>query len=397
MTKQIFSFQNPAGTTFSGILESPQATTRGWAIFAHCFTCGKDSLAAVRVSRALARSGIGVLRFDFAGIGGSEGAFGEGTFSGDVDDLVTAARAMAGAGMAPSLLVGHSLGGAAVLAAAGAVDTVKAIATIAAPANLSAALHLFSLEEMARVEREGVAEVNLGGRPFQVRRRLIDGLRDRDLVSEIQALRRPLLVLHAPGDRVVDIENATGIFQAAHHPKSFISLDDADHLLTRTVDADYAAEVIAAWASRYLAMRDADIPETAAADGVSAVETLAGDFQLRMRSGDHFFLADEPRSVGGLGSGLSPFEFLSAGLAACTVMTVRMYARRKGIPLDRVDVRVLHRKRSDGVPADVFERILTLEGALDADQRARLLAIADRCPVDLTLVRGSEVTTTLTE
>jgi uncharacterized OsmC-like protein/alpha-beta hydrolase superfamily lysophospholipase len=397
MASQTFDFQGATGQMLSGKLELPQATARGWAIFAHCFTCGKDSLAAVRVSRALARAGIGVLRFDFAGLGGSDGEFGAGTFAADVDDLIAAATAMTEAGLAPTMLVGHSLGGAAVLAAAGSIPSTEAIATIAAPADLNAALNLFSADAVARIEQDGAADVDLGGRPFHIRRSLIDNLRDRDLTAQVHALRLPLLVMHAPGDRVVDVENATAIFHAAFHPKSFVSLDDADHLLTRSVDADYAADVIAAWASRYLALVEPDMFEASAGDGVNAVETLGGDFQLRMRSGEHFFLADEPKSVGGLGSGLSPFEFVSAGLAACTLMTVRMYARRKGFPLERASARVVHHKRTDALPADVFERVLTLEGALDAEQRAKILAIADRCPVDLTLVRGSEVTTTLVE
>lgn len=395
MAIQPFDFEGSAGHSLSGRLEHPPTPPRGWAIFAHCFTCGKDSLAAVRLSRALSLIGIGVLRVDFAGLGGSDGEFGSGTFAADVNDLVAAAQTMAAAGMAPSLLIGHSLGGAAVLGAAGAIDTVRAVATIGAPADVGHILRQFAPESVRRIEAEGEAQVDLGGRPFLFRRNFIDDAREQDLLAQVQELRRPLILLHAPGDMTVGIENATRIFHAARHPKSFVSLDDADHLLTRRADADYAAAVIAAWASRYLPAIEEDDRDTSPNAGVSAVETGRGAFQLDMQSGDHHFLSDEPLSAGGLGSGLSPYELVSAGLAACTVMTMRMYAQRKDLPLDRAGVRVLHRKQPDETPPDLFERIITIEGPLDAEQRDKLLSIADRCPVDLTLTRGSQVTTRL--
>jgi len=374
-----------------GRLEQPQATPRGWAIFAHCFTCGKDSIAAVRVSRALARSGIGVLRFDFAGLGGDR----EGTFASDVDDLVASARAMAEAGMPPSLLIGHRLGGAAIPAAASDVDTVKAVATVGAPANVGDVLRHFDPDSLARAEEKGTAQTELAGRPYVIHRSFIDDVRAQDLLTKVRELRRPILILHAPGDKIVGIGNASSIFQAAWHPKSFISLDDADHLLTRHADADYVATVIAAWASRYLPPIEEVIEDVSHGECVMALETGKGAFQLTIRSGEHHFLADEPVSVGGLGSGLSPYELVAAGLAACTVMTIRMYAGRKGFPLERAGTTVKHLKRPGETPADLFERVITLEGPLDDEQRAKLVSIADRCPVDLTLVRGSEVTTSL--
>ncbi|MFD1960580.1 alpha/beta fold hydrolase [Novosphingobium panipatense] len=347
----------------------------------------------MRISRALARAGIGVLRFDFAGLGGSGGE----TFAADIDDLIAAADAMTAAGKSPSLLIGHSLGGAAALAAASELASIEAVATIGAPADIGHVLSHFDPGELARIDAEGVGEIELAGRHFLLRRSFIDDIRQQDLLSYVRDLKRPLLVLHAPSDPIVGIDNASEIFQHAKHPKSFVSLDTADHLLTNRTDAEYAAAVIAAWASRYLPPLEEDLPDLSRGDGVTALETGNGKFQLAMQAGPHHFLADEPVSVGGLASGLSPYELVSAGLAACTVMTMRMYAERKGLPLDRAGITVRYSKRPEDSPADFFERIITLEGPLDAAQRDKLMSIADRCPVDLTLVRGSEISTRLAE
>lgn len=256
MPPQVFDFDGPKGYRLSGRLTEPETRLRGWAIFAHCFTCGKDSLAATRVTKALAEHGVGVLRFDFAGLGSSGGTFGDSNFAADVNDLVAAGQAMVAAGKAPSLLIGHSLGGAATLMAAGELPSVRGVVTIAAPYDVAHVLRLFDSAGLEKVEAEGEAEVKLGGRPFVVRKSLVDGLRQNDLRSRIAHLRRPLLVMHAPGDDTVDVSNAAHIFAAAHHPKSFISLDDADHLLTRRADADYVAQLISAWAARYLPMEE---------------------------------------------------------------------------------------------------------------------------------------------
>jgi putative redox protein len=248
-----FDFDGPRGYRLSGRLEEPDSTPRGWAILAHCFTCGKDSLASSRIARALAAEAVGVLRFDFAGLGSSGGTFADSSFAADVEDLVAAGRAMAAAGEEPTLLIGHSLGGAAVLVAAGEMANVRAVATIGAPADVAHVLHHFDDASLAAIETDGEAEVLLAGRPFVVRKSFIDDLRRHDLAARIAALHRPLLVLHSPRDATVGIENASRIFAAAKHPKSFISLDDADHLLTKRADADYVAAMIATWASRYLA------------------------------------------------------------------------------------------------------------------------------------------------
>jgi uncharacterized OsmC-like protein/fermentation-respiration switch protein FrsA (DUF1100 family) len=395
MSIETFDFVNARGSRLSGKIETPELTPRGWALFAHCFTCGKDSLAAARVSRALARAGIGVLRFDFTGLGDSDGDFADATFSADIDDLVIAASAMGQAGKPVSLLVGHSLGGAAAIAAAARIPGITAVATIAAPADVQHVLRQFEPAALDRLLADGEADVHLGARPFHVRRSFMDDIARHDIEASVAALRRPLLVMHAPLDAVVGIDHASRLYQAAKHPKSFISLDRADHLLTRREDADYVAEMIAAWASRYLPPIIADLPQVEPAAGVSAVETKEGLLQIEIRSGKHRLIADEPSSVGGLGSGLSPYELVSAGLAACTLMTMRLYAERKGLPLDRAHVVVEHQKQPGETPQDRFNRTITLDGPLDEEKRQNLLSIAKRCPVELTLVRGSDVQTHL--
>jgi len=395
MAGRIFDFEGCGGRRLSGRLEAPETIVRGWAIFAHCFTCGKDSLAASRVTRALSRSGIGVLRFDFAGVGKSEGKLGEGGFGADVGDLVAASEAMTAAGMPPSLLVGHSLGGAAALCAASRLPKVLALATIAAPADVSLVLKQFDPAELGRVIKDGEAEVQLSGRPFVVTRRFIEDIGTHNVEEHAANLHCALLVMHAPRDKVVGIDHASRIFLAAQHSKSFVSLDTADHLLADADDANYAAQLIAAWVARYLPPLIEEIPPTGEAHGVTATETGLGLLQVAIESGENRIFADEPVSLGGLGSGLAPYELVSAGLAACTLMTMRLYANRKDMPLEGVRVTVEHLKVAGMMPADRFVRRIALEGPLDAGQRAGLLTIAERCPVDLTLVRGADVQTLL--
>jgi len=390
MRNELFEFEGEQGSRLIGKLDLPDGPPHSHALFAHCFTCTKESLAAVRIGRALAGQGIGVLRFDFTGLGQSGGDFADSTFSGSVKDVLAAARAMRNASIEPTLLIGHSLGGAAVLAAAADLPNVKAIATIGAPFDVQHVTRLFG-EDLQTLLEQGEAEVKLGGRPFKMRRSFIDDLGAHDQGQRIGGLRRALLVLHAPMDRTVDIDNAAQIFQAARHPKSFVSLDDADHLLTRSADSAYAAEVISAWATRYVGKPP---PRSASEPGEVVVEEIGeGNFQVEVLAGGVRFLADEPVEVGGLGSGPTPYDLLCAALGACTAMTVRMYARRKEWPLRRVRVCVGHARTKEEDPPDGFLREVALEGGLTDEQRSRLIEIAERCPVHASLKQGARVST----
>ncbi|CDO37396.1 bifunctional alpha/beta hydrolase/OsmC family protein [Novosphingobium sp. KN65.2] len=396
MAARAFDFTGANGHRLSGRLDVPEGRARAWAIFAHCFTCGKDNLAAVRVGRALAAQGIGVLRFDFAGLGASEGDFAASKFSADVADLIAAAEVMTGEGMAPSLLIGHSMGGAAAIAAAGEIASVRAVATIGAPFSLQVAMHHFGDEALSALERDGEADVHLAGRPFRVGKAMVEELRATDLGAALKALRKPLLIMHAPLDDTVPLAQATRIFTAALHPKSFVTLDDADHLLTRKGDADYVAGIVMAWAARYLDLPQA-VPAPRPSEDVLAEETGAGKFQLAISAGGARFLADEPRNVGGLGSGPSPYDLLSSALAACTTMTLRLYADHKGLPVTRIRTAVGHRRETGQAQPDVFTRRIAIEGEIDADQRQRLLEMAERCPVHRTLEKGARFDTVIGE
>ncbi|MGY1409815.1 MULTISPECIES: bifunctional alpha/beta hydrolase/OsmC family protein [unclassified Luteimonas] len=395
MSTREFEFTGADGQKLSGALDMPDGPVSSYALFAHCFTCTKSSLAAVRLGNALTSLGYGVLRFDFTGLGQSGGDFADSSFSGSIADLVAAADAMRGAGRPPALLIGHSLGGAAVLAAAARIPEAQAVVTIGAPFDVEHVTHLFAggLDEL---REKGEAEVRIGGRPFRLRQSFVDDLAAHDQRARIRALRKPLLILHSPQDSIVGIDNATAIYKAALHPKNFISLDGADHLLTDRRDADFAATMIAAWSSRSL--KSATPVRSDAQSGVVTVsETGDGAFQVEVSAGGIHFLADEPPEVGGLGSGPTPYDLLAAGLGACTAMTLRMYARRKQIPLEQVTVTVGHSRRQGIEPSDLFTRRLVLTGNLSDQQRQRLAEIADRCPVHRTLEGGSAVETGLGE
>ncbi len=401
MRSERFEFPSSRGNRLAARLDAPDGRPLAHALFAHCFTCGKDLRAASRISAALAARGIATLRFDFTGLGGSDGEFANTGFSSNVEDLVAAADHLRAAGRPAALLIGHSLGGAAVLAAAERMPEVRAVAVISAPFKVGHVLDQFA-EHVPEIEARGEALVRLGGRPFTIRKSFLDDARAQDQGERIARLGRALLVLHAPLDGVVGIEDARAIFDQARHPKSFVSLDDADHLLSRPADAEYAASVLAAWASRYLPAAPvvADQPVVSAeatpvaAGGVLVEETGRGRFEQAITAGAHRWLADEPAELGGSDHGPGPYDLLLAALGACTNMTLRLYAERKGLALGRVRVALRHRKihahdcaecqTRDG-RLDEIVREITLPGELDAGERARLLEIADRCPVHRTL------------
>jgi putative redox protein len=391
MPSERFEFPNARGEKLAASLERPTGSPVAYALFAHCFTCGKDNLAAKRIAEGLTARGIAVLRFDFTGLGASEGDFANTTFSSNVQDLVAAAKHLRETYQAPAILIGHSLGGAAVLCAAELCPEAKAVATIAAPADPSHVTGLFK-DHVPDIREKGEVEVALAGRPFRIRKEFLDDISMHKLKERLAHLGKALLVLHSPTDDIVGIENASEIFLAAKHPKSFVSLGNADHLLSKRRDAVYVADVIAAWSERYLDM--VPEPDQEQIQGVLVGETGNGKFEQSVVAGKHRYLADEPVSVGGNGSGPSPYEYLLAGLGACTSMTIRLYADLKKIPLKHVSVRLRHDKihaidcencETREGKIDRIDREIRLAGELSDDQRKKLLEIADKCPVHRTL------------
>lgn len=394
------TFTGGTGEELAGKVELPAGRVRATAVFAHCFTCSSDSAAAARVSQALAEAGIAVMRFDFTGLGASEGEFADTNFSTNVADLVAASAYLERTYDAPGILVGHSLGGAAVLAAAPRLPAIRAVVTIGAPAEPSHVERLLS-GGVAALESDGEARVDIGGRPFVLRRQLLDDLRATTLEQCLSGLGAALLVMHSPVDAIVGVDNAQRIYEGARHPKSFVSLDGADHLLTDRRDAAFAASMIRPWLERFLDPEPA--PLEGSDMGVVVAETREGRFLNQVVAGPHRFCMDEAESVGGYDAGPDPYQLLAAALGGCTSMTMRMYADRKGIALERAEVEVRHSKThasdcEDTVGGstpkiDRWERRLTLTGDLSADDRASLRKIADRCPVHLTLERSSQVVT----
>ena len=403
MGPERFDFPNAAGELLAARLERPSQPPIAYALFAHCFTCGKDSLAAKRISEALTARGIAVLRFDFTGLGSSEGDFANTHFSSNVADVVAAADHLRKTRRAPALLIGHSLGGAAALAAAAAVPETRAVVTIAAPSDPGHVTGLFR-DRIEAIRERGHGAVEIGGRGFRIRREFLDDVAEQRLLERVKDLRKALLVFHSPVDATVGIDNASKIFAAAKHPKSFVSLADADHLLSRRGDAVYVANVLAAWAERYLDATPAAAGAGAEPRAVQVTETREGKFQQAIAIGPHRMIADEPLAVGGLDSGPNPYDLLLAGLGACTAMTLRLYADRKNLPLERVSVCLQHGKvhavdcanceTKEGM-IDRIDRAITLEGPLDEEQRAKLGEMADKCPVHRTLESEIEIRTVL--
>lgn len=403
MQSSKFHFENTQGEKLAGKLDMPaHQHPHNFVLFAHCFTCNKDLTAVHQISRALTLEGFAVLRFDFTGLGESEGNFSDTNFSSNVDDLCAAAKALSEQYQAPAILIGHSLGGSAVIQAACRLAKVKAVVTIGSPYAPEHVSHLLS-DQLPELESEGLAEVNIGGRPFKVKKQFLEDIKEQQLGPCLAKLDKSLLIMHSPQDLIVEIENAAKMYHAARHPKSFVTLDGADHLLSNKKDSKYAGDLIAAWVRRYI-----DLPQKEQLKPLREVAVRLGKdgFTTDIMMGQHGITADEPESVGGNDFGPSPYELLSASLGACTAMTLQMYARRKKWDLQEVVVHLEHYKDhpDDAQNAlepqskiDHFDRLIELEGQLDEEQRNKLLEIANKCPVHRTLHSEIKINTRLQE
>ncbi|MGB1040285.1 MAG: bifunctional alpha/beta hydrolase/OsmC family protein [Flavobacteriales bacterium] len=404
MSIQKITFQNSNNHSLSARLELPDnQEPHNFAIFAHCFTCNKNLSAIRNISRALNKKGIAVLRFDFTGLGESEGDFVDTNFSSNIEDLIAASDFLTKEYKAPTILVGHSLGGAAVIFAAKLIESIKAVATIGAPSSPDHVQHLFSAD-LDSIKKEGVSEVNIGGRPFNISNKFIEDIESKSMKTCIKSLRKPILIIHSPQDETVGIQNAKELYQFAHHPKSFVSIDGADHLMTRKKDSEYVGGVISGWVERYI---DVPIKEKIVTQHQAAVSLGNSGFTCDIKVGNHLLTADEPESVGGNDFGPSPYEYVSSGLGACTAMTLRMYADRKKWELNKVIVHVNHSKEyardieeietevGNLSKIDIFKREIELFGNLDEKQRNRLMEIADKCPVHKSLHNSSIIKTQL--
>jgi len=386
--------ENRKGLKLQAYLELPaNQKPNHFAIFAHCFSCNSNFNAVKNISRSLSNHGFGVLRFDFTGLGKSEGEFAESHFSANVEDLLDVSNYLEKHYKAPSLLVGHSLGGAAVIVAASKLEHIKAVATVGAPATVSHVTHLFS-HGTDDIQEKGDVEVKIGGRPFKINQDFVNDFGKTDLPKIIKKLRKPILVMHAPFDKVVGIENAHQIYHNAIHPKSFISLDDADHLLSKQTDSIYVGNMIGTWVERYFEPEDNNMISSNGEQLVGHLNLLEDNFTTSIQTKKHSFIADEPTNIGGDDFGPSPYDFLSTGLAACTVMTLKMYADRKKWDLHEVFVYITYsRKHSDDLDIEVdkptrfdhLQKKIKIVGNLDEKQRNRLKEIASKCPVHKTL------------
>ena len=400
-TEKIF-FTNQTGHKLAAKLELPNnQAPHSYALFAHCFTCNKNLTAVRNIAKALTRAGFAVLRFDFTGLGESEGTFEDTNFSSNIEDLIAASDHLSQNYAPPSILIGHSLGGAAVICASILIPSVKAVATIGAPFDPRHVSHHFSTK-LEEIQQEGVAEVRIGGRPFKVKKQFLEDIESASLKRKLNELNRALLIMHAPQDQIVEIENASQIYQYAQHPKSFITLDGADHLLTNPLDSEYAGLTIANWAKRYVALPDK--PALKQKKAVTVHLDQASGFTTNVKVRHHEFLADEPATIGGNDYGPTPYDLVSAGLGACTAMTLHLYARRKKWDLQAVQVDIDHFKdyakdceacEDNKSKIDHFEKVIHLKGNLDSKQRERLLEIAERCPVHRTLTNEVAITSQL--
>ncbi|WCO01247.1 bifunctional alpha/beta hydrolase/OsmC family protein [Psychroserpens ponticola] len=398
MKNEKLQIVNKKGIKLQAYLELPANQKPNYfVIFAHCFTCSSTLSAVKNISRSLTNHGFGVLRFDFTGLGRSEGEFADSHFSANVDDLIAVNDFLKENYKAPSLLVGHSLGGAAVLVAASKLDNIKAVATVGAPAAVDHVKHLFS-HGIDQIKNKGKVEVNIGGRPFKIDEEFVSDFDKTDLLDIVKTLRKPLLILHSPIDTIVGIKNAEQLYHNAHHPKSFVSLDNADHLLSKSEDSKYVGNIIATWVERYFKAKENIMLETNGEQLVGHLNLIEDNFTTSIQTKNHSMLADEPSSFGGDDFGPSPYEYLNAGLIACTAMTLKLYAQRKQWDLKEVFVYVTHsRKHSDDLGIEIdrptyldhISKKLKFIGDLNNTQKERLKEIASRCPVHKTI--ASEV------
>jgi putative redox protein len=401
MTKrQRFEFKNQRGEALAALLEEPYQVTKAYAVMAHCFTCGKDLNVATRISHELTKAGWGVLRFDFTGLGNSDGDFENTNFSSNVEDLIAACQTMCDLGKPTRLIIGHSLGGAAALVAAHKVSDIEMVATIGAPSDTQHVSHLFK-EKISEIKEDGVANVSIAGRDFKIKKQFLEDIEEQKVSENLHKLKKPLLILHSPQDQIVGIDNAKNIFVSAMHPKSFVSLDGADHLLSKRQDAEYTGDVIAAWSSRYLLNPIPKAEQRKLDHGAAYITELDHKFLQRVDvGGGHSLIADEPKDVGGSELGPNPYDFLSSALATCTAMTLRMYAKHKKLPLDHVEVEVSHSRihakdcgdcESRSGKVDVLTKKIYVSGDLSDENLEKLYEISAKCPVHRTLLNEIKI------
>jgi putative redox protein len=401
------SFPNDDGQTLAAALELPDTVPEFYALFAHCFTCSKDVNAANRISRRLCDNGVAVLRFDFTGLGNSEGDFANTNFSSNVQDIISAAAFLEESYDPVKLLIGHSLGGAAVLTAAQQLSSVRALVTIAAPATGAHVEHLFTNTKQL-IQNENEAEVLLGGRKFTIKKQFLNDIEKHNSIEHIASLDKALLIFHSPIDTIVSIDEAAKIYLAARHPKSFISLDKADHLLSNPNDSQYVADIIVDWISRYIKNQKNDPLTESNSNYAEHNEVIVQEedhlFTQNIFTDSHSLKADEPATVGGRNLGPNPYEYLMAALGACTSMTIRMYANRKQIPLKNIEVTLRHSRihakdcedcETDKGMIDVLDKNVTLDGNLSQEQKEKLMEIAEKCPVHKTLLNDILINTKL--
>ncbi|TVR87162.1 MAG: alpha/beta fold hydrolase [Saprospirales bacterium] len=393
MKTERVTFKNADGIKLAAKLELPvDRRPHNFAVFAHCFTCNMNLKAIKNIADGLTSAGFGVLRFDFTGLGMSEGEFADSNFSSQVSDITHAVKWLEENYRAPALLVGHSLGGTAALLAGTDLESVRAMVSVGSPAEPEHVKHLFR-EDLKEIEKMGAAEVNIGGRGFRIKHQFIKDITSRSLLKKLEHSRKPLLIMHSPQDSIVGISEAEKIYQAAFHPKSFVSLDGADHLLSKKEDAQYAGQVIAAWAARFVEKREEKLPD-GPAETIARIGGKSDKYTTQVKMGKHHLVADEPETLGGFDLGPTPYDLLKAALGACTTMTLRMYADHKKIDLSEVTVHLRHEKRhlkdadvseGKGKKMDHIDRIIEIDGDLTDAQRKRMLQIADKCPVHKTL------------